>query len=196
MTGVIEDYGLLILFLIVAAESSGIPVPGETALITSGVLASQGHFDIQWVIVVAAAAAIIGDNIGYWIGRKGGTKLLDRWAFTRRLRDKYMPPARRFFDAHGGKTIFLARFVAVLRIFGAWIAGITHMPWWRFLLWNAAGGICWAVLVGLIAYFLGHAAADAIQKWGLIGAGVAAGIAVLLFLGLHYMSKRVVREED
>jgi len=196
MTGVIEDYGLLILFLIVAAESSGIPVPGETALITSGVLASQGHFEIQWVIVVAAAAAIIGDNIGYWIGRKGGTKLLDRWAFTRRLRDKYMPPARRFFDAHGGKTIFLARFVAVLRIFGAWIAGITHMPWWRFLLWNAAGGICWAVLVGLVAYFLGHAAADAIQKWGLIGAGVAAGIAVLLFLGLHYMSKRVVREED
>jgi membrane protein DedA with SNARE-associated domain len=196
MTGVIEDYGLLILFVIVAAESSGIPVPGETALITSGVLASQGHFDIQWVIVVAAAAAIIGDNIGYWIGRKGGTKLLDRWAFTRRLRDKYMPPARRFFDAHGGKTIFLARFVVVLRIFGAWIAGITHMPWWRFLLWNAAGGICWAVLVGLVAYFLGHAAADAIQKWGLIGAGVAAGIAVLLFLGLHYMSKRVVREED
>jgi membrane protein DedA with SNARE-associated domain len=196
MTGVIEDYGLLILFVIVAAESSGIPVPGETALITSGVLASQGHFDIQWVIVVAAAAAIIGDNIGYWIGRKGGTKLLARWAFTRRLRDKYMPPARRFFDAHGGKTIFLARFVVVLRIFGAWIAGITHMPWWRFLLWNAAGGICWAVLVGLVAYFLGHAAADAIQKWGLIGAGVAAGIAVLLFLGLHYMSKRVVREED
>jgi membrane protein DedA with SNARE-associated domain len=196
MTGAIEDYGLLILFLIVAAESSGIPVPGETALITSGVLASQGHFEIQWVIVVAAAAAIIGDNIGYWIGRKGGTKLLDRWALTRRLRDRYMPPARRFFDAHGGKTIFLARFVAVLRIFGAWIAGITHMPWWRFLLWNAAGGICWAVLVGLVAYFLGHAAADAIQKWGLIGAGVAAGIAVLLFLGLHYMSKRVVREED
>jgi membrane protein DedA with SNARE-associated domain len=196
MTGLMEDYGLLLLFLIVAAESSGVPVPGETALITTGVLASQGHFDIEWVIVVAAAAAIIGDNIGYWIGRKGGTKLLDRWEFTRRLRDKYMPPSQRFFKAHGGKTIFLARFIAVLRIFGAWIAGITHMPWWRFLLWNAAGGVCWAVLVGLISYYLGHAAADAIQKWGLIGAGVAAGVAVLLFLGVHYMSKRVVREED
>jgi membrane protein DedA with SNARE-associated domain len=196
MTGLIEDYGLLILFLIVAAESSGIPVPGETALITTGVLASQGHFDIEWVIVVAAAAAIIGDNIGYWIGRKGGTKLLDRWAFTRRLRDKYMPPSQRFFRAHGGKTIFLARFIAVLRIFGAWIAGISHMPWWRFLLWNAAGGICWAILVALVAYFLGHAAADAIQKWGLIGAGIAVGFAVLLFIGVHYLSKRVVREED
>ena len=196
MTGLIEDYGLLILFLIVAAESSGVPVPGETALITTGVLASQGHFDIEWVIVVAAAAAIIGDNIGYWIGRKGGTKLLDRWAFTRRLRDKYMPPSQRFFRAHGGKTIFFARFIAVLRIFGAWIAGISHMPWWRFLLWNAAGGICWAILVGLVAYYLGHAAADAIQKWGLIGAGIAVGVAILIFLGVHYMSKRVVREED
>jgi membrane protein DedA with SNARE-associated domain len=196
MTHLIEDYGLLILFLIVAAESSGIPVPGETALITTGVLASQGHFEIEWVIVVAAAAAIIGDNIGYWIGRKGGTKLLDRWAFTRRVRDKYMPPAQRFFNAHGGKTIFLARFVAVLRIFGAWIAGITHMPWWRFLLWNAAGGICWALLVGLVSYYLGQAAADAIQKWGLIGAGIAVALAVLLFLGIHYLSKRVVREED
>jgi membrane protein DedA with SNARE-associated domain len=196
MTGLIQDYGLLILFVIVAAESSGVPVPGETALITSGVLASQGHLDIAWVIVVAAAAAIIGDNIGYWIGRKGGTKLLARWAWTRRVRDKYMPPAQRFFNAHGGKTIFLARFIAVLRVFGAWIAGITHMPWWRFLLWNAAGGICWAVGVGLVSYYLGHAAADAIQKWGLIGAGVAAGVAVLLFLGVHYLSKRAVGEED
>jgi len=196
MTALIQDYGLLLLFLIVAAESSGVPVPGETALVTSGVLASQGHLDIVWVIVVAAAAAIIGDNIGYWIGRKGGTRLLAKWAWTRRMRDKYMPPAQRFFDRHGGKTIFLARFVAVLRVFGAWIAGITHMSWWRFLAWNALGGIFWAILVGLVAYYLGHAAADAIQKWGLIGAGVAAAVAVLLFLGVHYLSKRFVRQED
>jgi membrane protein DedA with SNARE-associated domain len=196
MTALIQDYGYLILFVIVAAESSGIPVPGETALIAAGVLASQGHLEIEWVIVVAAAAAIIGDNIGYWIGREGGTKLLAKWAWTRRVRDRYMPPAQRFFNAHGGKTIFFARFIAVLRVFGAWIAGITHMPWWRFLLWNAAGGICWAVLVGLVSYYLGQAAADAIQKWGLIGAGIAVGIAILLFLGMHYLSKRVVREED
>jgi membrane protein DedA with SNARE-associated domain len=196
MTHLIEDYGLIILFVIVALESSGVPLPGETALITTGVLASQGHFAIEWVIVIAAAGAIIGDNIGYWIGREGGTKILGKWAFTRRIRDRYMPPAQRFFQAHGGKTIFFARFIAVLRVFGAWIAGITHMPWWRFLLWNAAGGICWAVLVGLISYYLGHAAADAIQRWGLIGGGIAAALAILLLVGIHYMSKRVVREED
>jgi membrane protein DedA with SNARE-associated domain len=196
MTHLLEDYGLIILFLIVAAESSGVPLPGETALITTGVLASQGHFAIEWVIVVAAAAAIIGDNIGYWIGREGGTKILAKWAFTRRLRDKYMPPTKRFFEKHGGKTIFFARFIAVLRVFGAWIAGITHMPWWRFILWNAAGGICWALLVGLVSYYLGHAAADAIQRWGLIGFGIAAVLAILLFVGIHYLSKRVVREED
>ncbi|MBA3717013.1 MAG: DedA family protein [Actinobacteria bacterium] len=196
MTHLIESYGLIILFVIVALESSGVPVPGETALITTGVLASQGHFSIQWVIVIAAAAAIIGDNIGYWIGREGGARILNKWAFTRRMRDKYMPPAQRFFEKHGGKTIFVARFVAVLRVFGAWIAGITHMPWWRFLLWNAAGGICWALLVGLISYYLGHAAADAIQRWGLIGGGVAAALAILLVVGFHYMSKRVVREDD
>ena len=195
MTALIQDYGYLILFLIVAAESSGIPVPGETALVTAGVLASQGHLEIEWVIVVAAAAAIIGDNIGYWIGRKGGTKLLARWAWTRRMRDKYMPPAQKFFNAHGGKTIFFARFVAVLRVFGAWIAGITHMPWWRFLAWNAAGGICWATLVGLVAYFVGDAAAKAIGTYSLVGGVVAAILAVAGFFVVRRLERRVVGEE-
>lgn len=196
MTQFIHHYGLWFVFGIVCLESAGLWLPGETALIAAGVYASKGHLSITAVIAVATAAAIIGDNIGYWIGRKGGTRLLAKWAWTRRIRDKYMPPTQRFFNKHGGKTIFLARFVAVLRVFGAWIAGITHMPWWRFLLWNAAGGICWALLVGLVSYYLGHAAADAIQKWGLIGAGVAAGVAVLLFLGVHYLSKRAIGEKD
>ncbi len=195
MIHLVEDYGLVILFLLVAMESSGIPLPGETALITAGVLASQGHFAIEWVIVIAAAGAIIGDNIGYWIGREGGTRLLARWAFTRRFRDRFLPPAERFFQRHGGKTIFIARFVAVLRVAGAWIAGISKMPWRRFLFWNAAGGICWAILVGLISYYLGHAAADAIQRWGLIGGGIAAAIAIVLFLGMHYLTKRVAEED-
>jgi membrane protein DedA with SNARE-associated domain len=192
----VEDYGLIILFLLIGMESAGIPLPGETALVTAGVLASRGHFDIIWVIVVAAAGAILGDNVGYWIGREGGRRLLDRWAWTRRLRDRFVPPAERFFYRHGGKTIFIARFVAVLRVTAAWIAGITRMPWWRFLLWNAGGGICWAILVGLVSFYLGHAAADAIQRYGLIGGGIAAAIAIAIAVAVHYATKRVVNEEE
>jgi membrane protein DedA with SNARE-associated domain len=192
----IENYGLIILFLLVGMESAGVPLPGETALITAGVLASQGHFDIWAVIVVAASAAILGDNAGYWIGREGGLRLLDRWAVTRRFRDRFLPPAKLFFERHGGKTIFVARFVAVLRVTAAWIAGMTRMPWWRFLIWNAAGGICWAILVGLVSFYLGHAAADAIQRYGLIGGGVALVLGIAVFLGMHRLSKRIVKEED
>lgn len=196
MTHLVESYGLIILFLLVGMESAGVPLPGETALVTAAVLASRGHLNIVEVIVVAASAAILGDNAGYWIGREGGLRLLDRWEFTRRLRDRLLPPAKRFFDAHGGKTIFIARFVAVLRVTAAWIAGMAHMTWWRFLVWNAAGGICWAILVGLVAYYLGHAAADAIQRYGLIGGAAAVVLGILVFLGMHYLSKRVVKEEE
>ena len=197
MTSLIQSWGLILLFLLVAAESSGVPLPGETALVTAGVLSSQGKLPpIEWVIAVAAAAAIVGDNVGYWIARKGGHAVLDRWALTRRLRDRFLPPSERFFERHGGKTIFFARFVAVLRVAGAWIAGLSHMHWWKFLLWNAAGGICWATLVGLVAYYLGHAAADAIQRYGLIGFGVAAVIAIGVFVGVHFLSKRVAKEEE
>jgi len=192
----IETYGLIILFGLVAMESAGIPLPGETALIAASVLAAQGHFAIEWVIVVAALGAIVGDNIGYWLGREGGLRLLGRWGWSRRLRDRYIPFAQRFFDRHGGKTIFIARFIAVLRVAGAWMAGIARMPWRRFLLWNAAGGICWATLVGLVSYYLGNAAAHAIQRWGLIGGAVAVGLAILIFIGMHYLTRRVTEEEE
>jgi membrane protein DedA with SNARE-associated domain len=192
----VENYGLIVLFLLVGMESAGIPLPGETALITAGVLASRGHFEIEWVIAVAAAGAILGDNVGYWIGREGGTRLLARWGWTRRLRDRFIPPAERFFRRHGGKTIFLARFVAVLRVAGAWVAGISKMPWWRFLVWNAAGGICWAILVGLVSFYLGEAAAHSIQRWGLIGGGVALVLAIGIFLAVHYATRRVIEEDE
>jgi len=192
----IESYGLVILFLLVGMESAGIPLPGETALIAASVLASQGHFAIEWVIVVAALGAIVGDNVGYWLGREGGLRLLGRWGWSRRLRDRYIPFAQRFFARHGGKTIFIARFVAVLRVAGAWMAGISRMPWRRFLLWNAAGGICWATLVGLVSYYLGNAVAHAIERWGLIGAAVGVGLAILIFLGMHFLTRRVAKEEE
>ena len=129
MTKLLVDYGLFLLFVLVAIESAGIPLPGETALVTAAVLA-HNHWGIEWVIVVAAAGAIVGDNIGYWLGRLGGRKLLERWRVTRRYAG-VRPAAERFFQ-HGGKTVFFGRFFAFLRVTAAWLAGISRMHWWQF----------------------------------------------------------------
>src|SRR5213595_290997 len=141
MASLVSDYGLFLLFVLVAMESAGIPLPGETALVAAGVLASRGDMDIVAVIAVAATAAIVGDNIGYWAGRLGGRRLLERWEPLERHASRVLPWSERFFQRHGGKTIFLARFVAVLRVTAALVAGISRMHWWLFFLWNAAGGI-------------------------------------------------------
>jgi membrane protein DedA with SNARE-associated domain len=195
MESLVHDYGLAILFLLIAMESAGVPLPGETALVGAGVLASRGDFDIVAVIAVAATAAIVGDNVGYWIGRVGGRRLLTRWSWLERHASRVLPWSERFFARHGAKTIFLGRFVAVLRVTAAWLAGVSKMHWWRFFLWNAAGGICWAVLVALVAYYAGHAAADAIGRYGLF-AGVA--IVVLLIVGIvlfRFLRRRMLGAE-
>ena len=188
MQHVVNHYGLLFLFGVVAAESAGAWVPGETALIAAGVLASQGNFRIWEVIVVAAAGAIVGDNAGYWIGRSVGRRILSRFPRVEAL----LPRAERFFRRHGGKAVFLARFVGGIRVTGAWMAGISHMPWWRFLAWNAAGGIVWATAVGLVAYYLGRAAADLIGRYGLIGGGAVVGLAIVGAVAVHLWRRRMV----
>jgi len=194
VTGLIHDYGLLIVFLAIALETSGLPLPGETALVIAAVAASQGKYSIEWVIVVATLAAIVGDNVGYWLGRKLGRGFLQRYEFVRRFSDRILPPTERFFSRHGGKAIFLARWFSGFRIAGAWIAGFAHMPWWRFFFWNAAGGIAWAATVGLIAYYVGQAAADAISHYGLLGGAAIAVLVVLLLGALHVWRRRVVEE--
>jgi membrane protein DedA with SNARE-associated domain len=191
MMSFLQSYGLPVLFLLVMAESSGIPVPGETALITAGLLASRGHFNIAEVVAVAAVAAIVGDNIGYALGRTGGRKLLFKWDFIGRHAEKHLPTAERFFEKHGGKTVFFARFIAGLRVFGAWVAGMTRMHWLSFLAWNAAGGICWALAFGLGTYYLGKAAVDYFATGGLIAFGVGIAVAlVALFLVRRRRQKR------
>ena len=184
MTHFFTSHGLPLLFTVVLLESFGIPLPGETALIAFGVLASQGHYSIVEVIAVAAAAAIIGDNLGYWlIGRLGGRRLFERWGPLRRYSHRVLPTAERLMAKHGGKTVFFGRFITVLRFTAAWVAGIGRMHWWKFLFWNAAGGICWATSVGLVAYYAGGAAADAIRRYGLYAAiGIVVAVVIGLFL--------------
>ena len=195
MTHFIEDYGLLFLFAIICLESAGAWLPGETALIAAAIYASNGHLSITAVIVVAAVAAILGDNIGYWLGREGGRRLLYRYAWLRRFAERVLPPAERFFERHGGKAVFLARFFGGVRVTGAWMAGITRMTWWRFLFWNAAGGIVWAVAVGVIAFYGGHAAADVIEEYGLYGGIAFVVIVVIGLITLHVLRRRVEEAE-
>jgi membrane protein DedA with SNARE-associated domain len=191
VTDLLISYGLVLLFALIAAESAGVPLPGETALIAAAILAERGHYSIVWVIVVAATAAIIGDNIGYWIGRTGGRALLERWGPVRRYAQRALPPGERFFAKHGGKTVFIGRFVAVLRVTAAWLAGITHMSWWRFFLWNAAGGIVWATGVSLLAFYFGKAAADAVATYGVYALIVIVVGAVIAFVVMRLLKKRL-----
>jgi membrane protein DedA with SNARE-associated domain len=190
VTHFFTSHGLPLLFAVVMIESFGVPLPGETALIAFGVLASQGHYSIAWVIAIAAAAAIIGDNLGYWlIGRYGGRALFERWAPLRRYSERVLPPAERLMARRGGLVVFFGRFVSVLRYTVAWVAGLGRMPWWKFLFWNALGGICWATAVGLVAYYAGNAAADAIQRYGIYAAAVIA-LAVVLGWFLTHSGKK------
>jgi len=186
----IQVFGYPLLFLIVTCESSGLPVPGETGLLTAGVLASQGKLAIEPVIALAAAGAIVGDNIGYAIGRKGGRWLLERPGAFHRQRQQVLAIGQPFFERHGPKAVFFGRFVLGLRVWASWLAGATHMPWRSFLLWNALGGVTWATAIGLIAYFLGHSAGNAIETFGFFGLAALA-LAVLSAVLLH---RRHVRQ--
>ena len=191
MTKLLLDYGLVLLFAFVAVESAGVPIPGETVLITAAVLArpEHHHYSLYWVIVVAAAGAIVGDNIGYTLGRYGGRKLINRWGFVRRHAERVLPPSERFFERHGPKTVFFGRFIAILRVTAAWLAGLSHMTWWRFFAWNAAGGIIWATGVALLAYWAGKAVADAVSRYGLYGV-----LALIILGALAYVALRVWRK--
>ena len=190
-----SQWALLIMFGLLLLESFGLPVPGETALIACSVLASQGALPFVWVIVVAILAAIIGDNLGYWVARKGGRQLLYHTRFTRQYAEQYLPRGERFFARHGGKAVFFGRFVAILRVTAAWTAGLSHMNWWRFFFWNALGAIVWATMVGLVSYYLGNAAASAIGKYGLYAAGGALAFAALGYLIVRRIERRVVEKE-
>ena len=168
-------------FALVAAESTGVPVPGETALIAADVLASHGQVHIESVIVLAALGAILGDNVGYAIGRTGGRRLLERPGFLERHRHRVLEHGEPFFARHGAKAVFLGRWVAGLRIAAAWLAGLNRMPWPQFLFWNALGGVAWATSVGLLAFYLGPPAEKIFRTIGIAGVALAAA-ALLAFV--------------
>jgi len=186
------------LALLVGAESMGVPLPGESALFAAAVLAHRGELNIAAVIAVAAAGAAVGDNVGYFLGRRLGP-----WLFTRpgpllQHRARLLKRGEAFFQRHGSKAVFLARFFAGARVTAAWLAGANRMPWRTFLLWNALGGVSWAVVVGLLGFTLG-AGAERLLKWvGVYGFLVTLALVALAaaLLWLRRRRLRARRSED
>ena len=180
--GWLESYGYLVVFLLVMIESIGVPVPGETALIGAALYAGSTHkLEIWGVIAVAIAGAIIGDNIGFSIGRYGGAKLLLRHGHKIRLHEGRLKIGIWLFRRHGGKVVFWGRFVSILRTYAAFLAGTNQMAWGRFLVFNAAGAVVWATAFGLAYYVFG----SALQKLSTtidITLGVAGAVVLVAFL--------------
>jgi membrane protein DedA with SNARE-associated domain len=191
----LDTWGYLAVFFFVAVESTGIPFPGETMLVTAAAYAGTGHLMIGWVIVAAAAGAIFGDNCGYLVGRNGGRPLLVRYGKYVGVDAAKLNIAQRFFEKQGDKTVFFGRFIAVLRAWAAFLAGVNRMPWPKFLLFNAAGGICWATLYGLLAYKLGQSF-DRIRGVVGLAALVALVIGVVLVFFFHRRLTRWLIGED
>ena len=186
------NVGYTVVFLLIAVETMGIPVPGETALIAAALLAHDGQLEILPLVAIASAAAIIGDNIGFAIGRQGGRRLVMRPGPFYDARLRALALGEPFFAKHGPKAVFLGRWVSGLRIASAWLAGISGMRWPTFLVWNALGGIFWATTVGLAVYFAGHVAEDVIAVAG----PVAGGAVVLALVGfLVWRHRRRHREQ-
>lgn len=172
----------LVLALLVGGESAGLPLPGETALITGAVLASQGKLALPAVVATAAAAAIVGDNFGYVLGRQGARRLLSRPGRFETARRGFLRRGEAFFERHGPKTVFFGRWLPFLRVTAALLAGAHRMHWATFLAWNALGGISWAISVGLAGYFLGQAAFAVLHTAGIVVVAALA-VAALVFFG-------------
>jgi len=185
LVALLTTYGYWAVFAEIAIESTGIPFPGETMLLVASISAgATHHLSIVLVIVAAAAGAILGDNLGYWIGATGGARLLLRNPRLVRRTERKLKLGLALFQQHGGTVVFFGRFVAVLRMWAAVLAGISHLRWSRFLLFNALGGLVWATGYGLGGYVFGTTV-DRLAGplgWGLLGlAGCVMGALVFLW---------------
>ncbi len=185
----IQILGYPAVFLLVMGESMGIPLPGETALLIASAFSGMSHQLSLWGIMGAGAAgAIVGDNIGYWLGRRGGRPLLEKLTGKFHLKKKHLERAEEFFARHGGKTVFFGRFVMFLRVFAALLAGVSHMRYRTFLIYNALGGIVWAGLVS----FLGHTFGKSLPllEKRLTESGWIIAVLVVLGIGIYLFWRR------
>lgn len=188
------QYGYAVVGLGVMLEATGLPLPGESLMIAAALYAAATHrLDIFVIVPVAAVGAIVGDQIGYLVGRSVGFRVLSRFGRRIGLSEERLELGRYLFRRYGGRVVFLGRFVAVLRTFVALLAGANQMAWHSFLMWNALGGIGWTALYGFGAYVLG----DAVRRVsGPVGAVLAVVGAVALVAGLVFVKRNERRLLD
>lgn len=172
-------YGYAVVFVGVFLENTGLPVPGETALLAGAAMAHFGRLSLPWVVVTAVGGAVLGDNLGFFIGRRYGRGLVERFGSRLGLTRKRLKQFDRFFDRHGGRTVFIARFVTGLRVFGALLAGASGLRWPTFVFYNAAGAITWSTAIAIAGYSLAYSW-ETLERWigrsGLIALAVVAAI--------------------
>ena len=194
----LSTLGYVAVALFIMIESLGVPFPGETILITASVLAGTSHtLSIAGVIISAVCGAIVGDNIGFAVGWYGGYPLLRRFGKYIRLDEAKLKVGRYLFLKQGGKVVFFGRFVAILRTYAAFLAGTNRMHWVHFVIANAAGGICWVVLWGVSAYFLGNEINRVGRplQIGFIVAGALAAVVGILFVRTHAKRLEAIAEK-
>jgi membrane protein DedA with SNARE-associated domain len=188
----VTSYGYWAVFALVGLESLGIPLPGETILIVAGTYAGHTHRLSVWGIFgVAAAGAIIGDNVGFWIGDKGGYRLLRRYGHYVRVDETKIKIGRYIFERHGGPVVFFGRFVSVLRTYAAFLAGTNRMPWRKFLVFNAAGGVVWAGIYAFVSYAIGNTLRNASGTINIVLGAVAVVAIVVVILVVRRQASRL-----
>jgi membrane-associated protein len=190
VTELLQDYGLLILFAIIAAQAAGVAgLPGKTSLVVAAILAARGDFQIVQVILVAAAAGILGGYVGYAIGRLGGRRLFERPTVQKRL-GRALRLMEKLFERHGAKAVFVARFLPGAKVVAAPAAGVADMNWAKFAFWHALGAIGFAVGFGLAGYYGGEGAIELVERYGLYALVPVALLAIVIWWGFKVVRRR------
>lgn len=193
LSHLLEIYGYWAVLVCVAIESTGVPFPGETMLLAASIYAgTTHHLQIAFIVIAAAVGAILGDNLGYLVGREGGFRLLRRYGRFIRVDERKLKVGMYLFRRHGGKVVFFGRFVAVLRAWAAFLAGVNRMRWSRFLAFNAAGGIVWATVYGIAGYLLG---ANAQHLASVVGKVTLVVVALAVVIGAIWLWRNERRLE-
>lgn len=189
-------YGYWTVFVGIALENMGIPLPGETIVIVGGFLAGSGELNYWLVLGSAIAGAVLGDNFGYWVGRVGGWQLLVKIGSIFRIQEQQLEQAKDRYSQNAAQAVFWGRFVTILRIFAGPLAGITRMPYKQFLLCNFGGAAVWSTTIVTLAYFLGNIVTlEEIIGWVTqFGIG-ALLIIIIVFVAWEYLQKRIVSEK-